>query len=627
MITSHIMISNRCLYMLMALLILTATASPTAAADGEGAARIVSPSRLVAGSRERVVVELTIGPSGVAVGGGVSLGFHHAASWQGLQTGDPKRDGYMTVACDAPDNLDVKWHGWHPKGMFPPDKPSGSSDSIHHQCLVAKVRRVPLKPGERVIFTLGAGEARTIVQPFADPNHEFHLTTDADGDGVFRGIAAQPTMPIHPAEAHHLAASCPATVITGTEFRLLIRAEDRFYNLATDYASTVNISDEDGSVVAQGVKLSDGIAAIAVKVASPGPKRFRLSDGKLSGRSNPCRALDFTPRYRVFWGDIHGHTTISDGLGDTAEGYFAFGRDVAGLDVCALTDHGHFDWPQTVAAVKKFHEPGRFVTILAQEAGAGEDHMNLYFRRDDAPHIGTWASRYNQFNEIVFNQYNKDGREVITGPHHFTYPRGDARYPFGAFDDRTARFVEVYSSHGTSEYPGNPRPLPGAKDADKFMQSGLAKGLRFGVIGSSDNHDSHPGRTIWGRYPGGHIAFIAEELTREAIWDALWHRRVYAASFDRIYMEFTINSQPMGSEIEVSNPCFIRYRVIGQTDVLTARLIRDNEEIRADRTDTGVIEIETDDDPPLGRDSFYYLRVEQDNGERAWSTPIWVLRD
>ena len=54
-------------------------------------------------------------------------------------------------------------------------------------------------------------------------------------------------------------------------------------------------------------------------------------------------------------------------------------------------------------------------------------------------------------------------------------------------------------------------------------------------------------------------------------------------------------------------------------------LIRNNQELRVDTTMNGVVEVEMEDTPPKD-DNFYYLRVVQDNGERAWSTPIWIRR-
>ena len=609
----------------LVIVLAAACAIPTAlAGDGEGTVRIVTPARLIAGATTRIVIELTAGPSGIPVGGGVCLGFHHAASWPGVQVVSPAKEGYIAFESASKGNFDVRWHGWAPAGTFAENRPSGASDGIHHQTAIAKVVKEPIAPGETVRITIGAGELRATVQTMSDPGHEFHISTDVDGDGVYAGVAEQPRMDILPAAPHHLVASVPAQVEAGTPFEIQIRAEDAFYNFVDTYEGTVEVRDELGNVLLPAVALSGAPARVTLQMDRPGPQRFRLSADGLSGRSNPCKAFGTLPALRLYWGDIHGHTSVSDGLGADAREFFAFGRDVAGLDVCALTDHGHFDWPANIAAVKEFHAPHQYVALLAQESGAGPDHMNFYFRGDDTPHIEGWPSRYDQLYDMLQAQYNGGERpEVITGPHHFTYDRGDDRYPFGIWDARSARFVEVYSSHGTSEYPGNPRPLPGAKDERKFMQAGLAKGLRFGVIGSSDNHDSKPGRTRWGHYPGGLVAFLAPELTREAIWDALWNYRVYATSFDRIYLEFTVEGEPVGSDLEHDGPCKIAYTVIGKDDTLSVHLIRNNEEIRVDRTDRGVVEVSLTDLPPEA-ENFYYLRVVQANGERAWSTPIWV---
>ena len=46
------------------------------------------------------------------------------------------------------------------------------------------------------------------------------------------------------------------------------------------------------------------------------------------------------PAYRVFFGDIHGHSTLSDGSKTIDECYRA-ARDLAKLDFCAVTDHDH----------------------------------------------------------------------------------------------------------------------------------------------------------------------------------------------------------------------------------------------------------------------------------------------
>ena len=43
-------------------------------------------------------------------------------------------------------------------------------------------------------------------------------------------------------------------------------------------------------------------------------------------------------QYQIFWGDVHGHTSHSDGKG-SLDDYFTYARDVAKLDFVIVTDH------------------------------------------------------------------------------------------------------------------------------------------------------------------------------------------------------------------------------------------------------------------------------------------------
>ena len=409
--------------------------------------------------------------------------------------------------------------------------------------------------------------------------------------------------------------------------------------LSRNIKNTPSISDKRGhfnfgerghygfglTLIAHNIPLSQGTAHLKVSVTGSGPQRFRLDDGSLTGRSNPARSFDKPPEYSIFWGDLHGHTSLSDGMGDTADDYYLFARDIAFLDVCALTDHGVAHWDEQIAAVQEFYDPGNFVTLLAFEGGGKDGHMLLFFRDDDEEPISVRPFSYEVDVKHMIEQYGTDGR-LITGPTHFTGLVNSKTYPFVSFDERIMRFVELYSMKGASEYPMNPRPLAKGQGAkEDFVQSAYAMGLHFGVIGTSDNHDSHPGRNVATGYPGGLVAFYAKELTREAIWDAFWNYRVYATSFDRIYVEFTVNGQIMGSNLETTAQSLIEYYVVGAEDDLEVFLIRNNTVIRKDSSSIGYLQVSYKDDTPVGN-NFYYIRVVQNNGERAWSTPVWVER-
>jgi hypothetical protein len=611
----------------LALGVTPAWSAPKAAPDGEGTATL-NAKQVVAGSQTTLIVEFTVGPGGIPVGGGISLGLHHAADWGPIQFTAPNRPGYTKVEGATRDNFELTWYQWIPKEMVARQASSASADSMFHQCLVAKVKKQALKPGEHVRIILGANPKGIMVHPYADRHHQFRIMIDGNADGVYQGIAKSPIFDIVAGPATRLLAIQPATLVAGRPFELQLRAEDRFCNLADTYEGKVDVLDRAGKVLAAQIPLEKGLKVITLTLAKPGPYCLRLSDGKLAGRANPCRVFKKDPPFHVWFGDIHGHTDDSDGLADSAAAYFAFARDIARLDVAATADHAYHDWPGHQKAVREFYQPGRFVTILGFEGGASVDHMNIYYKRDDMEPYKGWATTVPQFYQFIRNTYDISKKEVIVGPHHFTYPRGDDRYPMDlvAQNEDVNRFVEVYSCHGASEYLGNPRPLHGASavQKDKFLQAGLAKGCKFGVIGSGDDHSGHPGHAFRENgYSNGLVAFLAKDLTRESIWDAFWNYHVYATSFERIYIEFTINGQIMGSSLKSQAPLKIQYYIIGQDDNLSVVLLRDNQEIRRDKTKSGVVEVKFSDSPASG-DHFYYLRVEQKNGERAWSTPIWV---
>ena len=86
----------------------------------------------------------------------------------------------------------------------------------------------------------------------------------------------------------------------------------------------------------------------------------------------------------------------------------------------------------------------------------------------------------------------------------------------------------------------NPHMGPGA--GGSTYQSALDAGLHLGAVCSTDNWTNMPGH--WGQ---GLMACLAEELTRDSLWEAFRRRRVYGVTGDRIELDFTCNGAPMGS--------------------------------------------------------------------------------
>jgi hypothetical protein len=196
--------------------------------------------------------------------------------------------------------------------------------------------------------------------------------------------------------------------------------------------------------------------------------------------------------------------------------------------------------------------------------------------------------------------------------------------------------VEIFSTHGNSEYFGCPRSVlwPAKKQS---VQDGLARGHRFGFIGGSDYHEcllGHPmdiakyPRTINNRHMqarSGLTAVYASELTREAIFDAIKRRRVYATSGERIVLDFRVNGTPMGGEIASSDAARkLSIRAHGTRKLAAVEIIRNGEVVHAEHPHALDFEFTWEDTKPVPAGTYYYLRVTQTDGEQAWTSPVWV---
>ena len=81
--------------------------------------------------------------------------------------------------------------------------------------------------------------------------------------------------------------------------------------------------------------------------------------------------------YRIFWGDVHGHTSHSDGKG-SLDDYFTYARDVAKLDFLIVTDHDFGNgkptwsmpketWALTQDKADEYTVDGKFVVVAGYE--------------------------------------------------------------------------------------------------------------------------------------------------------------------------------------------------------------------------------------------------------------------
>jgi hypothetical protein len=142
------------------------------------------------------------------------------------------------------------------------------------------------------------------------------------------------------------------------------------------------------------------------------------------------------------------------------------------------------------------------------------------------------------------------------------------------FDPVCTPVVEILSEHGAAEtdrgeYPYFNHSMGGRVTANT-AQAGLARGLRFGFVASTDNHRGFPGA-----YGEGVMAVLAERLDRASIMEAIRRRRTYALTGDRIELSFSVDGHPMGADVTVSGSAEAAFDVRGRDEIDVVELIQD----------------------------------------------------
>lgn len=184
-----------------------------------------------------------------------------------------------------------------------------------------------------------------------------------------------------------------------------------------------------------------------------------------------------------------------------------------------------------------------------------------------------------------------------------------------------------------TEYPLNNTPnYPDKEENGVSAQDILNDGYRVGFLASSDNHNGAPGLSAkYSRftnipYSGYFAAVFAPELSRHAIFDALWHRKCYATTGVRIYLEFRINrlTYGLGNQGRAGQiSLFWEIRVAAPARISKIELIS-QEYSETIWSFDGRDFLELNGKKVFKKNSWLYARVTLENRHMAWSSPIWI---
>jgi hypothetical protein len=559
--------------------------------DGDGAT-----TGAAAGRSGRWTIVYEAGPLGVAEGGLVFLQVSPFWGWSAPQADFPHFPGFVRASTDAAGvDLDLRI----------PDR----------HLLAVGIGGRALREGERVEIVYGAGDAGAIADRFAERDSPFWVSVDGNGDGVRKILESSPTVDVGPGPPARFVLTLPTTARPGQSVRATLAFLDPVGNAGCPVEGSVT-----WEAPPEGLDLPDSIAfearhlgrrTIELVAREEGVYRLRASGpAGLAAESNPMVVSPSAPR--VLWG-------------------YVYARDVAALDVAALTDHDHWGmlfldddaslWEEIRKQARRFHEPGRFVTFLGFEwTNWAHGHRHVLYPGDDGRVISSIVPSY----ETPTGLWEAlRGTNAITIAHHTAGEPVAVNWAIPP-DPEFETVAEIVSVHGSSEARDSPATVRGAWPGH-FVRDALDRGYRLGFIGSGDSHDGHPGLAWLASGIAGLAGILSEDLTREGVLEAIRARRVYATSGPRILLDATLDGEPMGSVVPASDRersldvRAVAPAAVDRIDVVRSGAVVEQIPCRGARECSWPRRFGS-----LRSGEYLYVRLIQEDGGMAWSSPFFV---
>ncbi|MFA6915221.1 MAG: DUF3604 domain-containing protein [Parachlamydiales bacterium] len=358
----------------------------------------------------------------------------------------------------------------------------------------------------------------------------------------------------------------------------------------------------------------------------------------------------------LYWGLFHGESERFDST-ESIESCLRHFRDEHVLGFYGVSPFENAEetpnevWKQISQNVSDFDEADRFTTFLGfqwQGAAGSEGLRQIVFAKEGKTLPRKKEGKYPNLSKL-YKSYSP--KEIIAIP---TFTMGDGyHYNFKEYDPDYERVAEIYNAWGSSECTekeGNAIPITiegkkGVKpNPEGSLQKALLRNCRFGFVsGGLDD------RGVYGhfydsdqkQYSPGLTAVICKEHTRQAIFDALWNRHCYATSGPRIIVGISIAGATMGSEITTADKPGLRVNrhiaayAVGTEKLSKVEIIRNGVVVHTVKPTDYHVDFTYDDMDPWNKlliDAkdkkpsfvYYYLRVTQEDGNMAWSSPIWI---
>lgn len=502
--------------------------------------------KAIAGSKANCKLTYTVGELGIDDSGSIKVLLRIVTDAAGVQFDNPQEDNYVKLSSSRKD-IAVS-PGFVSGGLF------------------GKVDERPWSKGFTVNFSgdyLIEGDKVFIefknwrMQTFYENDFEFRILVDPFATARYITLPNCPEIKILPDKPARVVVITPTLVKKNKKFTYLVKLEDKWGNPCFNYNGEVSLKATENIDTGNSIKISNGRAIVDAELTNSDTGFITATFNSKRAISNPIVATD--SEYNQYWADLHGQTEETVGTNDITH-YFSFARDYAFLDVACIQGNDfqitNEFWKKTNKTTKVFTDK-KFVAIPGYEwsgnTATGGDR-NVLYRLEGMPIYRSSHALVDEFDDIATDAYDahdlfkklmKHGKDAMTIAHV-----GGRFADLDMHHDEVERNVEVHSDWGTFEW---------------FLHYALDKGYTVGVVANSDGHTGRPGAS----YPafahfnnyGGYTCILANNLTRDSIYDALRDRHCYATTGIRAYLDVTYTSKDkqgiMGDIVKTSDPVIL----------------------------------------------------------------------
>ncbi|MGH7139341.1 MAG: hypothetical protein ACREHD_26650 [Pirellulales bacterium] len=350
-------------------------------------------------------------------------------------------------------------------------------------------------------------------------------------------------------------------------------------------------------------------------------------------------------KLRIVRGDLHRHTELSWDVGPANDGsfldFYRYMIDVASMDFGGLTDHqggGHYPyhWWLIEKSCDLYYLPPRFVPLYSYERSAQfpHGHRNVFHSYRGVP-VFPFQIKLTQtgvFPGVGTGNLSDDDTKLLYQYLHrsggISIPHTSATSTMGTDwrdnDPEIEPVVEIYQGcRNSSEVIGGPRvhdianspasEAPGGFQEEGMVWNALAKGYRLGMTASSDHGSTHISYSM----------VFTPKKDRKEILDAIRRRHTYGAT-DNLIVAARANGHFMGEEFTTPDRPSLELSVTATDKISRIDLIRNNAYVYSTSPLREQAQVKYVDMEPKAGLNYYYFRVQQDDGQVAWASPLWI---